>query len=106
MVNATRLRVRRFPAGATLLLFVSAFALYAFPPPTLFYAGAILLHAGLAWAYHSGIPARSASPQSASKIKAAENFPRNSAAQAVFSAPLPKAQRTGELRKFQLSTSQ
>jgi hypothetical protein len=42
------------------------------------------------------------------KIKAAENFPKNSAAQAVFPAPLPKAQRTGKTKaisSWHLATS-
>lgn len=47
MFKRLGLNLSRFLAGAVVVLFLSAVYLYAFPSPTLVYAVAVLLHAGL-----------------------------------------------------------
>ena len=47
MLKRLHWRLPQFMASATIILFLSAIYLYAFPTPTLLYAGAVLLHAGL-----------------------------------------------------------
>ncbi|HEY6249522.1 MAG TPA: hypothetical protein VI685_06150, partial [Candidatus Angelobacter sp.] len=47
MFKKLHLSLRKFVAGAVVVLSVTAAYLYAFPSPTLTYAAAILLHAGL-----------------------------------------------------------
>src|SRR5579864_2677123 len=47
MFNKIHLSLRKFVIGAVLVLSLTAAYLYAFPAPTLTYAAAILLHAGL-----------------------------------------------------------
>lgn len=47
MFKKIKLRLPRFVAFSTIVLFITAVYLYAFPSPTLTYAAAILLHAGL-----------------------------------------------------------
>src|SRR5215467_12118873 len=47
MFKRLGLNLSRFLAGAVMVLFLSAVYLYAFPSPTLVYAAAVLLHAGL-----------------------------------------------------------
>ena len=47
MFKRMHLRLSTFLPGAAVVLFLSAAYLYAFPSPTLLYAAAVLLHAGL-----------------------------------------------------------
>src|SRR5215469_13232580 len=47
MFKRIHLSLSKFVARSVLVLFLSAIYLYAFPSPTLIYAGAVLLHAGL-----------------------------------------------------------